>query len=104
MTLMITPVLAFASQGGGTGADSLGGDVRMSSQGGGTGADSISRGIYVQSQGGGTGSKAIGSEITGSRTDGSSYFSGARTGRVLQQKVDRLLCSFGLRCLYNSGR
>ena len=93
MALLITPILAFASQGGGTGKNSVGGDMHLSSQGGGTGGDSVGTGTYLRSQGGGTGT-----DDTGSRTDGSSYFFGAHTVRALQRQVARLRCSVSLRC------
>ena len=93
MALLITPLIAFASQGGGTGGDSVGGGMHLSSQGGGTGGDSVNPGIYLQSQGGGTGN-----DDTGSRTDGSSYFFGEHTVRALQRQAARLRCSVSLRC------
>ena len=65
MALLIAPAFAFASQGGGTGQESVGSGSYLSSQGGGTGGDSVSLGSSLSSQGSGTGTDSQGSGTGG---------------------------------------
>lgn len=102
LMIFIAPTFAVASQGGGTGGDSIGGGTYLSSQGGGTGGDSLYTEIYLRSQGGGTGGDSVvvdvGNYSSVSEPPTSTFAPIAYLREAFQQYADKFSCLTNLGC------
>ena len=111
LAVLIAPALALASQGSGTGQESIGSGTYLDSQGSGTGQESVGGSAYLSSQGSGTGQDATGtgrylqSQGSGTGSAGDSLYAARMyTRQVIRRTANKLDCLTSFRCLFDIER